>query len=101
MIKIPCQYRFKPNFILNYNGIFQIAFATLKGKRIIAPINFKTNSMENPTIRKGRSRSQSSGNNRTTNRASGQHAIRRIHQVTTAMKVFILNFTPRVANFFP
>jgi hypothetical protein len=63
---------------------------SLNGSSKIPLTNLNTSSMENPTILKGRSKSQMIGNSKTINKATGQQRIKRIHQSINAINVLMI-----------
>ncbi|MEX2234604.1 MAG: hypothetical protein WD824_20730 [Cyclobacteriaceae bacterium] len=63
-----------------------------KGKRSTALMSLKTNSIVNPTILKGRRRSQKRGKRNSMIRAIGQQITSKKHQSTREIKTFIYSF---------
>ena len=72
------------------------AFIRRKGKSKMAPISLNTASRVNPTMRKGRTRSQRSGKRMSASRAMGQHMMSRMNQRMRAMNVLMLKTFGRV-----
>jgi hypothetical protein len=66
-----------------------MALTTRKGNSNIDPISLNTRLRVNPTIVKGNSKSQISGNSTSITRANGQLNTNRIHQRIMAMNVFM------------
>jgi hypothetical protein len=66
-----------------------MAAKSLKGSKNMAPIILNTTPSVNPTIAKGRSRSQTKINKKNKPIANGQHNVKRIQKSSTAIKSFI------------